>query len=106
MRQSHEMRGLTVAVDPGLRRLVLRTLLAAFPGTTAPGWAVDLLGDGLAGDALVGFNIADRGQLESLTRQLTAVRPDVLLALDEEGGDVTRLAHLEGSPYPGNAALG
>jgi beta-N-acetylhexosaminidase len=30
----------------------------------------------------------------------------VLLAIDEEGGDVTRLAHATGSPYPGNAALG
>jgi beta-N-acetylhexosaminidase len=30
----------------------------------------------------------------------------VLIAIDEEGGDVTRLAHATGSPYPGNAALG
>jgi beta-N-acetylhexosaminidase len=30
----------------------------------------------------------------------------VLLSLDEEGGDVTRLGHRAGSPYPGNAALG
>ena len=29
-----------------------------------------------------------------------------MIAIDEEGGDVTRLAHLTGSPYPGNAALG
>ena len=30
----------------------------------------------------------------------------MLIAIDEEGGDVTRLAHATGSPYPGNAALG
>jgi beta-N-acetylhexosaminidase len=29
-----------------------------------------------------------------------------VIAIDEEGGDVTRIAHLTGSPYPGNAALG
>jgi len=27
-------------------------------------------------------------------------------AIDEEGGDVTRVAYADGSPYPGNAALG
>jgi len=29
-----------------------------------------------------------------------------VIAIDEEGGDVTRIAHHGGSPYPGNAALG
>ncbi len=29
-----------------------------------------------------------------------------LIAIDEEGGDVTRVAYAGGSPYPGNAALG
>jgi beta-N-acetylhexosaminidase len=29
-----------------------------------------------------------------------------VIAIDEEGGDVTRIAHRDGSPYPGNAALG
>ncbi|NEE09407.1 glycoside hydrolase family 3 protein, partial [Streptomyces sp. SID7499] len=32
--------------------------------------------------------------------------PDLLLALDEEGGDVTRLDYLRGSRFPGNHALG
>jgi beta-N-acetylhexosaminidase len=94
------------AIDPGLRRLALRTLLAAFPGHTAPDWAVTLLDDGLAGHTLFGRNIADPGQLGRLTATLRDRRPDVLLAIDEEGGDVTRLAHRTGSPYPGNAALG
>ncbi|MBV1848795.1 glycoside hydrolase family 3 protein [Catellatospora tritici] len=95
-----------MTIDPGLRRLALRTLLAAFPGHTAPDWAPDLLTQGLAGYTLFGYNIADADQLATLTTQLRAARPDALLAIDEEGGDVTRLAHRTGSPYPGNAALG
>jgi beta-N-acetylhexosaminidase len=93
-------------IDPGPRRLALRTLLAAFPGTSAPDWALRLVDEGLAGHTLFGHNIAEPVQLSSLTAALRSVRPDVLIAVDEEGGDVTRLAHATGSPYPGNAALG
>jgi beta-N-acetylhexosaminidase len=96
----------TMAMDPGLRRLALRTLLAAFDGPVAPEWALQLVTEGLAGHTLFGFNIADPAQVSRLTAQLREARSDVLLAIDEEGGDVTRLAHLTGSPYPGNAALG
>jgi beta-N-acetylhexosaminidase len=72
----------------------------------APAWATDLIAEGLAGHVLFGFNVVDRAQLAALTASLRAARPDVLIGIDEEGGDVTRVAHLEGSPYPGNAALG
>ena len=95
-----------MATDPGIRRLALGTQLAAFAGTAAPDWASRLLSEGLAGYTLFGFNIAEPVQLSSLTATLRAARPDVLIAVDEEGGDVTRLAHATGSPYPGNAALG
>src|SRR5207245_2635586 len=33
-------------------------------------------------------------------------RDDVLIAIDEEGGDVTRLEASSGSSYPGSLALG
>jgi beta-N-acetylhexosaminidase len=112
-----------MTIDPGLRRLVLKVLLASFGGRAetgggigagkldrrayaAPQWAVDLVCEGLAGYCLFGYNIASPEQLATLTAQLRAARPDVLLSLDEEGGDVTRLHHRSGSPYPGNAALG
>jgi len=95
-----------VAIDPGLRRLALRTLLPAFRGDTAPSWAIDLIADGVGGYIIFGYNIVDREQLAALTGQLRAARSDVLISVDEEGGDVTRLAHHAGSPYPGNAALG
>jgi beta-N-acetylhexosaminidase len=95
-----------MAIDPELRRLALRTLLAAFAGKTAPEWALRLLDDGLAGHTLFGFNIGEPAQVSALTAALRDARPDVLIAIDEEGGDVTRLGHRTGSPYPGNAALG
>ncbi len=95
-----------MAIDPGLRRLALRTLLAAFAGPTAPDWAARLLTEGLAGHTLFGTNIVEPAQVGSLTAELRTARRDVLIAVDEEGGDVTRLAHRTGSPYPGNAALG
>ncbi|WP_117209288.1 glycoside hydrolase family 3 N-terminal domain-containing protein [Allorhizocola rhizosphaerae] len=95
-----------MTIDPDLRRLAMRTLLAAFPGHSAPAWATDLLEQGLAGYTLFGYNIIDHNQVAKLSGQLRAARPNVLLAIDEEGGDVTRLAHRTGSPYPGNAALG
>jgi beta-N-acetylhexosaminidase len=95
-----------MAIDPGLRRLALGTVLAAFAGGSAPGWALDLLGQGLAGHTLFGTNVVDPAQLAGLTARLRSARPDALIAIDEEGGDVTRLAHRTGSPYPGNAALG
>jgi beta-N-acetylhexosaminidase len=95
-----------VAIDPGLRRLALRTLLPAFRGEEAPGWITDLVAEGVGGCIIFGYNVVDPDQLTALTGQLRAARSDVLIAIDEEGGDVTRLAHLSGSPYPGNAALG
>ncbi|MFF4892091.1 glycoside hydrolase family 3 N-terminal domain-containing protein [Micromonospora chersina] len=95
-----------MGLDPGLRRLALGTLLAAYPGPVPPDWAVDLLAEGLAGHTLFGTNIHDPAQVAATTAALRAGRPDVLIAIDEEGGDVTRLAHATGSPYPGNAALG
>lgn len=86
--------------------MALRTLLAAFPGDSPPDWALGLVADGLAGHTLFGRNVTDPAQVAASTAALRAVRPDVLIAIDEEGGDVTRLAHATGSPYPGNAALG
>jgi beta-N-acetylhexosaminidase len=91
--------------DRGLRRLAAGTLLVAFQGTTAPGWVLRELENGLGGVTLFGFNVADPDRLRSLTASLRAAGEPVI-SLDEEGGDVTRLAYHVGSPYPGNAALG
>jgi beta-N-acetylhexosaminidase len=89
-----------------LRGLALGTLLPAFPGSRLPDWALRLIGQGLGGFALFGDNIEGPDQVAALTARLHAIRPDVIIATDEEGGDVTRLCYAHGSPYPGNAALG
>src|SRR5687767_1609247 len=91
--------------DRELHRLAAGTLLVAFRGTTAPGWVLRELENGLGGVTLFGFNVADPDQLAALTALLRTAG-DPVVSLDEEGGDVTRLAYHTGSPYPGNAALG
>jgi beta-N-acetylhexosaminidase len=89
-----------------LTRDALTVLQPGFTGTTAPDWLLRRLGEGLASVGLFGRNIASPGQLAALTAQLRAERGDVLVAIDEEGGDVTRLEVRTGSSFPGNNALG
>jgi Glycosyl hydrolase family 3 N terminal domain len=80
-------------------------LLARFSGP-APPWLRRWLDGGLAGVVLFAGNIAGPDQLRSLVAQLREHNPDVLIAVDEEGGIVTRMDEATGSSYPGNAALG
>jgi beta-N-acetylhexosaminidase len=89
-----------------LERLAATCLFPGFPGTEPPDWVRRWLGDGLGGVVLYAWNVESRGQLAELTSALRAEREDVLVAIDEEGGDVTRLEAETGSSYPGNAALG
>ena len=89
-----------------LERSALRAVMASFAGPVAPPWLLDRLGDGLASVCLFGSNVESPEQLAALTARLRSANPDVLIAIDEEGGDVTRLHHSDGSPHPGNAALG
>ncbi|MFF5481717.1 glycoside hydrolase family 3 protein [Streptomyces sp. NPDC012935] len=99
----------TTASNPekdGLTRDALTVLQPGFTGTTAPDWLLRRLGEGLASVGLFGRNIASPEQLAALTAQLRAERDDVLVAIDEEGGDVTRLEVRTGSSFPGNHALG
>jgi beta-N-acetylhexosaminidase len=81
-------------------------LIPPFPGERPPRWVLSALERGLAGVTIFGRNIAGPEQLARLTAQLRSAGGLPLVAIDEEGGDVTRIAHLTGSPYPGNAALG
>jgi beta-N-acetylhexosaminidase len=85
---------------------MIASLLVSFEGPEAPDWLRRLVAEGVGGVVLFGSNIRDREQLAALTAALRAERDDLLIALDEEGGDVTRLHAATGSPYPGNAALG
>jgi beta-N-acetylhexosaminidase len=63
--------------------------------------------DGLGGVAYYGRNIAATPERTGeLSAALRAENPHVLVAVDEEGGDVTRLDVATGSAFPGNYALG
>jgi beta-N-acetylhexosaminidase len=84
----------------------LGTLLPGFAGPTLPDWLGARLRDGLGGVCLFATNIESRTQLRDLTDAIRRANPFALIAIDEEGGDVTRLYSDQGSPYPGNALLG
>jgi beta-N-acetylhexosaminidase len=92
--------------DVELARLADAILIPPFAGHSAPGWVLAALRDGLGGVTVFGPNIADPAQLAELTGRLRSAAEEPVIAIDEEGGDVTRIAHLAGSRYPGNAALG
>ncbi|MGA8118132.1 MAG: glycoside hydrolase family 3 N-terminal domain-containing protein, partial [Actinocatenispora sp.] len=83
-----------------------RCLLVGMEGYTLPSALRGWLADGLGGIVLFAHNIADGAQLGELVSDIRGAGTDVLVALDEEGGDVTRLHATDGSPNPGNLALG
>ena len=89
-----------------LERLAATCIFPGFEGPAVPDWVRRWVADGLGGVVLFAWNVESREQLARLTATLRAERGDVLVATDEEGGDVTRLEAATGSSYPGNAALG
>jgi beta-N-acetylhexosaminidase len=96
---------MTISTE-ALRRLVLGTLMPGFVGTTAPAWVAREHASGLAAVCLYGANVVDPDQLAALCADLRAAAPGLLVSVDEEGGDVTRLHYPTGSTQPGNALLG
>jgi len=89
-----------------LHRMAAQTLMAAFDGPELPDWVRRRLADGLGGICLFGGNAPDLETVRSLTAAIHAAAPDSLVAIDEEGGDVTRLYYRVGSPHAGHAVLG
>ncbi len=85
---------------------MLATLLPGFAGTELPAWLRHRLRAGLGGVCLFAQNISSTEQLRALTDSITAENPYAIIAIDEEGGDVTRLFAATGAPFPGNAVLG
>jgi beta-N-acetylhexosaminidase len=74
-----------------VERLALGALLPSFRGPDVPDWIRRRIDVGLGGVVLFADNVPLRGVLDG-----------VVVAIDEEGGDVSRL----GVPTPGNLALG
>ena len=89
-----------------LERLAARCLFVSFPGRQVPAWARRLLELGLGGVTLFADNVRDADGVAELTAALRALAPELLVSVDEEGGDVTRLEAARGSSFPGNLALG
>ena len=80
---------------------VSTTLMPGFVGTELPEWLAARLRDGLGGVCLFGKNIVSREQLRALTAAIRAANPHAIIAIDEEGGDVTRLYYDIGFALPG-----
>ncbi|MER6708289.1 glycoside hydrolase family 3 protein [Streptomyces fumanus] len=89
-----------------LRRLALSVLQPGFVGTEAPDWVLRDIAGGLASVVLFSRNIVSPEQVARLTGQLRAENPALIVAIDEEAGDVTRIESATGSSRPGNFALG
>jgi beta-N-acetylhexosaminidase len=89
-----------------VERLIDGCLMAPFPGLDPPAWLLHRIERGLGAVCLFGTNIANPDQLHRLVASLRSARADLVVALDEEGGDVTRLHSTTGSPHAGHATLG
>ena len=90
-----------------VRTFALQVLLPGFAGTTLPDDYRALLEQGLGGICYFGSNTADGPQaLAALSAAITTANPHAVIAIDEEGGDVSRLHTREPSPVLGAAALG
>lgn len=89
-----------------VEQAALRCLLPGFIGTEAPEWVLRRAAEGLGGVCLYARNVESPEQVAGLCASLHAANPALIIAIDEEGGDVTRLEAVTGSSYPGNLALG
>jgi beta-N-acetylhexosaminidase len=89
-----------------IERLADRCLLPGFVGTDPPDWILRRAAAGLGGVCLYARNVESPARLSALTSRLHTENPRLIIAIDEEGGDVTRLEAVTGSSYPGNLALG
>lgn len=89
-----------------LDRMALTVLQPGFAGTSPPVWLRRALAEGLGGAVLFARNIADPDQTAALVAAMREENPGVVVAVDEEGGAITRLEARTGSSWPGNLALG
>ena len=92
--------------DPTLSAWADAVLLPCFDGITAPDWVRRRVAAGLGGICLFARNVGPDATLADLTASLHAERDGVIIAIDEEAGDVTRIDAATGSRFPGAAALG
>jgi beta-N-acetylhexosaminidase len=90
----------------GVEQAALRVQLPGLAGVTLGADWRRLLDEGLGGICLFGSNPAEGlDRVRELTAAIATTRPGAVVAIDEEGGDVTRLHAGAGSPVLGPAAL-
>ncbi|MGP9539907.1 glycoside hydrolase family 3 N-terminal domain-containing protein [Brachybacterium sp. AOP43-C2-M15] len=92
--------------DPHWDADALGVIMAPFTGTSLPAWVGELLDAGLASVILFGHNTPDSRTAAQLARSIHDRSVDCAVAIDEEGGDVTRLQATTGSFLPTAWALG
>src|SRR5262249_3815673 len=99
--------GRVVTAPADLAAMALRVQMPGFPGTTLDDQARALFAEGLGGVCLFGRDTeAGPDAVARLTAAIHDLAPAAVVAVDEEGGDVTRLHATSGSPVLGAAALG
>ena len=72
-----------------LGRIASSCVFPGFEGPTVPDWIRRRIEEGLGGVVLYAWNVESREQLRALTDDLRSERDDLVIAIDEEGGDVT-----------------
>jgi beta-N-acetylhexosaminidase len=82
-----------------LEGAALGVLMASWAGAEPPPWLLRRIEAGLGSVCLYAGNVLDGGPLHE-------AGAGVVVAVDEEGGDVTRIEAAAGSSVPGAAALG
>ena len=98
---------MNAAHDPALRALVGGVLWPGYLGRSLPVWLRRELADGgLAGAVLFSHNLGDAAERAALAAELRGIRPGLVVGIDEEGGNVTRVEATTGSTLPGAAQLG
>ena len=89
-----------------LDRAILSHFSPGFGGTEIPEWLIPYLENNLGGLTLFSSNTPNVDQATSLVEKIRAINSEIVISIDEEGGDVTRLFVPEGSPFPTPALLG
>ena len=85
----------------------LSHLMIGLPGSTIPDYLSDLAARGLRSVCIYGENVESHEQLRDYVAELRAILgPKTIIAIDEEGGEVTRIDYKTGSRFAGNGYLG
>lgn len=87
-------------------KAILAHFSPGFGGTEIPQWLFPWLENGLGGITLFSSNCPSLESTAQLVDEIKAIEPNIIISIDEEGGDVTRLFVPEGSPFPTPALLG